>query len=147
MQIFQKAILIPGILFLIFVVCPVEVLFASNSKTDQLINCDIQNQPCIQQIAGGSITFDIQPKPVKAMENLIFEIQIKDVNLSQAPVIDLSMPGMKMGANQVLMKMTSTGVYQGIGIIVRCPSGKTVWKARVNLPEIGSVDFIFDVIY
>ncbi len=67
--------------------------------------------------------------------------------LTGSPIIDLSMPGMKMGKNKVKMKMIAKGVYQGTGIIVRCPSGKTIWQATINLSGIGSVNFIFDVIY
>ena len=60
--------------------------------------------------------------------------------------MDLGMPGMKMGPNQVKMEMTAPGIYKGTGIIVRCPSGKTIWQAMVNLPGKGNADFIFDVI-
>lgn len=144
MQVCKKTIAILSILFLIFMA---DATFASDSKNDQLINCDIQNQSCIGTVSGGSVIFDIQPKPVKAMKDLIFEIRVKDVSLAQPPVIDLGMPGMKMGPNQVKMEMTAAGVYQGTGIIVRCPSGKTIWQAIVNLPGKGSVNFIFDVIY
>lgn len=149
MQVFKKTALLLGLLFLIF--CTAGVIFASDLKTagkkGNLINCDIQNQPCVQPIAGGSVMFDILPRPVKAMEEVTFEVKVTDLELSEPPAIDLSMPGMKMGPNQVKMEMTAFGVYQGTGIIVRCPSGKTVWQAKVHLPGKGSVDFIFDVIY
>lgn len=121
--------------------------FASDAKTEGIINCDIRNQPCVRQVSGGSLTFDIRPKPVKAMAELTFEVKMEGVTLSGPPVIDLSMPGMKMGPNQVKLKMTGAGLYQGTGIIVRCPSGKTLWQALVHLPGIGDADFIFDVVY
>lgn len=147
MQLFKKTTAILSILFWVFTVCLAVPLFASDSKTGALINCDIQHQPCTRQISGTIVTLDIQPRPVKAMKDLIFEVQIKNADLTRPPMIDLSMPGMKMGRNQVTMKMTAKGVYQGTGIIVRCPSGKTVWQATVNLPGTGSTSFIFDVIY
>jgi hypothetical protein len=146
MQIPTKTTMI-GMLFFIFMVCMANALFASDSKTDRQINCDIQNQPCIRPVSNGSVTFDIRPKPVRAMEDLTFEIKIDNLDLEGTPVIDLSMPGMKMGPNQVTLKMTDKGVYQGTGIIVRCSSGKTLWQASVHLPGKGSIDFIFDVIY
>ena len=38
-------------------------------------------------------------------------------------------------------------VYRGEGVIVRCPSGRRTWKAKVTIPDVGSVEFVFDVIY
>lgn len=139
--------LMSSIFCLMFLAWAAENAFASDAKTEGLINCDIRNQPCVRQVAGGSITFDIRPKPVKAMAELTFEVKTEGVTLSGPPVIDLSMPGMKMGPNQVKLKMTNAGLYQGTGIIVRCPSGRTLWQALVHLPGIGDADFIFDVIY
>ena len=147
MKIYKKKYSILSILLLVFLMCMANETVAASDKKVQLINCDIQNQSCTQEISGGSITFDIHPKPVKAMEELTFEVRVSNVNLSEPPVIDLGMPGMKMGPNQVKMKKTNKGVYQGTGIIVRCPSGRTVWRATVNLPGIESIDFIFNVIY
>jgi hypothetical protein len=57
------------------------------------------------------------------------------------------MPGMKMGPNRVLLKLTDQGFYEGKGVIVRCPSGRRTWFANINIPESGEVKFIFDVIY
>jgi len=147
MKLDKKIFPILSILLLFLIVCMPDVLFASESKKKKQINCDIQNQQCVQQILNGSIVFDIQPKPVKAMKDLTFEVKVKDINLTGSPIIDLSMPGMKMGKNKVQMKMIAKGVYQGTGIIVRCPSGKTIWQATINLSGIGSANFIFDVIY
>lgn len=147
MKLNNKIIPILSIIFLVFMACLPDTPFALESKKDQLINCDIQNQQCVQPILNGSIVFDIQPKPVKAMKDLTFEVKVKDINLTGSPIIDLSMPGMKMGKNMVKMKMTAKGVYQGSGIIVRCPSGKTIWQATIDLSGIGSANFIFDVIY
>ena len=147
MKLIKKIIPILSILLLLFMVSLPDAFFASESKKDQLVNCDIQNQQCVQPILNGSIIFDIQPKPVKAMKDLTFEVKVKDINLTGSPTIDLSMPGMKMGKNKVTMKMTAKGVYQGTGIIVRCPSGKTIWQATIHLPGIGNANFIFNVIY
>jgi hypothetical protein len=143
MHISRKTTAAFSLLFLVFMP---SLVFAMDSKTGQ-INCDIQNRSCTRMVSGGSISFDIHPKPVKAMENLKFEVKIKNLDLNQPPTIDLGMPGMKMGPNQIKMERTADGVYQGEGIIVRCPSGKTLWQAIINLPGKDSVDFIFDVIY
>jgi hypothetical protein len=57
------------------------------------------------------------------------------------------MPGMKMGPNRVFLKFVRKGVYEGTGIIVRCPSGKRTWQANITLPDLGEAKFVFDVIY
>jgi hypothetical protein len=139
--------LVSSIFVLMFSVFSAGPVFASDTKTEGIINCDIRNQPCVRQVSGGRIIFDIRPKPVKAMEDLTFEVKTEGLNLSGPPVIDLGMPGMKMGPNQVKLKMTDADLYQGTGIIVRCPSGRTIWQATVHLPGIGDADFVFDVVY
>ena len=37
--------------------------------------------------------------------------------------------------------------YEGRGVIVRCPSGRRIWQATITLPDVGRINFIFDVIY
>jgi hypothetical protein len=133
------------------------VLFAATADTVSIqaaetgrpvtVNCDVQNTACRQEISGTEVTFDINPKPVRAMTDLRFRITLTGEQPKALPYIDLGMPGMKMGPNQVFMKTIGAGVYEGVGIIVRCPSGKKIWKAAVALPGIGIAEFVFDVIY
>lgn len=111
------------------------------------INCDIQNRPCSETIAGITATLDISPRPVRAMEELIFQVTLSDSTHGVPTLIDLGMPGMKMGKNQVILKHMGGNLYGGKGIIVRCPSGKTVWKATVMIPGTGQAEYVFDVIY
>jgi len=113
----------------------------------KMINCDAHHGTCTQKIKGTDIIFDISPKPVKAMKDLKFTIILTGKQGVSEPFIDLGMPGMKMGPNRVLLKSKDKGVYSGTGIIVRCPSGKRIWKATVTIPDMGSAEFIFDVIY
>ena len=111
------------------------------------LNCDIQSGNCQEQLNGRTVDLEILPKPVKAMQDLTFQVKISGDSLSEAPFIDLGMPGMKMGPNRVILKNNSAATYVGQGVIVRCPSGKTIWQAMVTLPDVGSVVFTFDVIY
>ena len=133
-----------GMFFFFTLVLPITAQAADYSK---MINCDIHHGSCTQMLQGTEITLDISPKPVKAMTDLKFTITQTGKQGASEPFIDLGMPGMKMGPNQVLLKPNGNGVYSGTGTIVRCPSGKRVWKARVTVPDMGSVEFIFDVIY
>lgn len=111
------------------------------------LDCDIQSDCCQKQINGRTVTLEILPKPVKAMTDLTFQVKISGDSLSEAPFIDLGMPGMKMGPNRVVLKKIGAATYEGQGVIVRCQSGKTIWQATVTLPDIGKAVFTFDVIY
>ncbi|MBA2881048.1 hypothetical protein HNR65_001374 [Desulfosalsimonas propionicica] len=109
--------------------------------------CNIHQGPCSAELAGRNVELDISPKPVKAMEELEFRVTISGDRLSAAPYIDLGMPAMKMGPNRVEMVQQKENTWTGKGVIVRCPSGKTTWFARVTLPETGTAEFVFDVVY
>jgi len=93
-----------------------------------------------------TVTLDILPKPVKAMKDLKFQVTVSGAKRLRAAHIDLGMPGMDMGPNRVELRAVKDNVYEGEGVIVRCPSGRRTWKAVVVLPETGKVEFFFDVI-
>jgi hypothetical protein len=77
----------------------------------------------------------------------VFRVTISGDRLSKAPYIDLGMPAMKMGPNRVEMEKQGENTWTGKGVIVRCPSGKNTWFARVTIPDTGTADFVFDVVY
>ena len=134
-------------IFTVFMVLPHSAQ-ASGTKDQSLLNCDIQEGSCTQPLQSGDVTLEILPKPVKAMADLVFQVTFRDISPTDAPFIDLGMPGMKMGPNRVLLKKAEgSDTYSGRGIIVRCPSGRTIWKATVTVPGAESVEFVFDVIY
>lgn len=123
-------------------------VFSAENRTA----CDIQRGSCLVETGEGmTIEFDIQPKPVAAMSELTFI-----VNLSRggSPVTDasttlgLSMPGMFMGKNRPVLKQVYDGRYEGMGIITRCPSGKKTWQAEVTVEHAGKTavtNFVFEV--
>jgi len=121
--------------------------FAAEPTPASLVKCDMQHGPCTKELAGMTVTLDILPKPVKAMRDLKFQITLSGGKITAPPFIDLAMPGMDMGPNRVELRPVKDNVYEGQGIIVRCPSGRRSWKATVTLPEVGKVGFVFDVIY
>ena len=119
------------------------------AQNDNKVNCDLHKGVCTKSLPGCTVTLEVNPKPVKAMTDLVFRVTLSGNlpdNLSP-PYIDLGMPGMNMGPNRVILKSTGTGVYEGRGIIVRCPSGKKIWRATLIIPETGQAEFIFHVIY
>jgi hypothetical protein len=114
---------------------------------DTMINCDAHKGICSQSSGDLTVSLEISPRPVEAMQDLVFKVSITGASPAEPPHIDLGMPAMKMGPNQVALKPTGPGTYEGTGVIVRCPSGKRTWFANVIVPGSGEVKFIFDVIY
>jgi nitrogen fixation protein FixH len=101
----------------------------------------------IKKIADLEVALDISPEPVKAMEELLFSLSVKGGRLDDILLLDLAMPGMYMGGNKVALRKADDGRYYGKGIIPRCPSGKQLWSATIDIPRKGKVEFLFDVIY
>jgi hypothetical protein len=140
--------------FFLLAAWPFSEAIAAGETPTTLNNCDIQLGPCTKTREGLAVTLDIFPKPVKAMKELTFRLTMTGRELSDNPHIDLSMPGMAMGPNRVLMKRVEDNMkrvedntYEGQGVIVKCPSGRRTWKATVSLPDAGVMDFVFDVLY
>ena len=93
------------------------------------------------------VRFAITPQPVRAMKLLLFKVTLQDYGEPQSIIVDLSMPNMIMGINQVTMKKSSSGVYEGQGIIPICPTGKKLWQARIIIDNQVEGKFFFDVHY
>jgi len=125
-------------------VCPTS---RSGQSEPPMVVCDVHAGPCRAQMSGTKVSLDIEPKPVKAMHDLTFTVTFAGEKPVAAPYIDLGMPGMNMGRNRVILKPAGELIYRGEGVIVRCPSGRRTWKAKVTVPDVGSVEFVFDVIY
>ena len=119
----------------------------SASASDAEINCDANNGACSQSLGNRTVLLEIEPRPVKAMHDLVFKVSISGEPPSKSPYIDLGMPAMKMGPNRAVLARTQEGFYEGRGVIVRCQSGRRTWFANVVIPGSDGVKFIFDVIY
>ena len=120
---------------------------AADPSPQSLMSCDIQRSACTKEFQGTGVTLDILPKPVMVMKDLTFRVTLSGGKKLSASHIDLGMPGMNMGPNRVELSSVQENVYEGHGVIVRCASGRKTWKATVALPEVGKVEFVFDVIY
>jgi hypothetical protein len=120
---------------------------AQAQKGQSAVHCAIQSGPCTKSLADGTVTLDITPRPVRAMQDLTFTVTFFGLKPAQDPFIDLGMPGMIMGSNRVVLKRAGENSYRGAGVIVRCPSGRRTWKATVTVPDNGSAEFVFDVVY
>ena len=136
------------VLSTVFLLAAPGCIFAGD-KYQEMINCDLHQGTCTQRLVGYTVTLAVTPRPVKAMQDLLFQVSLsgKLPPNTKLPYIDLGMPGMNMGPNRVQLKSTGNATYVGRGVIVRCPSGRRTWQATVTIPTAGQTDFIFDVIY
>ena len=139
----------PIFLLISFILYFSPVAIHADNGTRKLINCDLHDEACVQRIGEMGVILEVTPRPVQAMTDLVFKVTLSGNGPSpqSPPYIDLNMPGMDMGPNQVKMKTMAPKVYEGKGVIVRCPSGHRIWRATVTIPDRGKADFIFDVIY
>ncbi|MBI4595937.1 MAG: hypothetical protein HY730_06110 [Candidatus Tectomicrobia bacterium] len=106
-------------------------------------DCLPDSGPCLKKLGHIEILFDVNPKPVKAMEELTISVILKGADEYNELTIDFSMPGMYMGKNTVLLRKNSENTYSGKGIIPRCPSGRGLWRATVHIHNKGPADFQF----
>jgi len=129
--------------FLLVVMLSAMPVFAGSAK----INCQAHEGSCKLPIGEETITLDITPRPVTAMQDSTFKVTITGAQPAKAPYLDLGMPAMKMGPNRVMLKSDGNGSYTGKGVIVRCKSGRRTWFANVVVPGSGEAKFVFDVVY
>lgn len=107
---------------------------------------DIHAGPVAGSADGRTVILDITPKPVRAMRELSFAVELPGSDgPGGAPRIDLAMPGMPMPPNRVDLRRGADGIYRGTGAIVRCGSGSRTWSAAVTLPGGSRAVFTFDV--
>lgn len=115
--------------------------------------CAINSGPCLNKIAPDNIQieFDIRPKPVYVMSELIFSVivQLGNQPVTDADVtVDLTMPGMFMGINKAVLTHIKAGRYEGEGILPVCPHGGKLWNAvvAVNQQEkTSAISYFFEV--
>ncbi|TAN40247.1 MAG: hypothetical protein EPN25_08370 [Nitrospirae bacterium] len=129
------------------------LLFACGSTSpEHPVDCRIDDGPCSKVLGDQKlqVVLDIGPKPVRTMKRLSFRIALQDSASAAANsdvkantdattdvFVDLSMPGMTMAENRVSLRRDAAGLYTGEGVIVRCTSGKKVWKAEVSVRRPG----------
>lgn len=107
---------------------------------------NIHEGPCTITAGSRSVTLNIEPKPVSAMKELTFSVTVTPCDkLPDTLLLDLSMPGMMMGKNQVTLVKKRDCLYEGKGIIVRCMSGRTLWQVTILSDELHNPAFTFNV--
>jgi hypothetical protein len=117
-------------------------------KGKRVMDCPIDAGPCIGTVENLQVSFEITPRPVRTMTDLVFRVEALSggMSLDDGEVaVDLAMPGMVMAENRVILSRIDGGIYEGRGAIVRCPSGGKEWKATVFSPSIPHLAFAFRV--
>lgn len=133
--------------FILFTFILLPAILEKPAAAEATPDCSINTASCTKTVNGRTVELDIHPKPVTALEDLTFQVSISGDAVATTPYIDLNMPGMHMGPNRVKLEQSTAVTYEGQGVIVRCPSGKKIWRATVVLPSIGKAEFTFDVVY
>jgi hypothetical protein len=115
-------------------------------------DCSFNAGPCTKTAGALTIVLDISPKPLKVMRELTFTATVTDQGkpVSDAQLlIELTMPGMYMGKNVVRLAHRGNGVYEGTGVIIRCPKGEKLWQAAVTVERPARkksvVKYLFEV--
>ena len=80
----SKKALIPATagLICIFLIAGTTTVNAGSDKFREMINCDISNSSCTQRLEKIDVTLSIKPRPVKAMEDLDFQVTLKGATTS-----------------------------------------------------------------
>uniref|UniRef100_Q3AQU9 YtkA-like domain-containing protein n=1 Tax=Chlorobium chlorochromatii (strain CaD3) TaxID=340177 RepID=Q3AQU9_CHLCH len=122
------------------------MMMASSNLHAVTVDDSIHEKACSVVAGERTVTLSIDPKPVKHMKELTFTVSVTPCDkLPDMLLLDLSMPGMQMGKNQVTLKKISSCKWQGNGIIVRCMSGRKLWQATVLSNELNNPAFAFNV--
>ena len=142
-NIYSRSATLGSVLFLF-----ITMIFPNTATAgESAINCQAHNGKCTLPMGKETVTLEITPRPVTAMQDSTFTVTLTGNPPEQALYIDLGMPAMKMGPNRVQLKPGGNGDYVGKGVIVRCKSGRRTWFANMVVPGMGEAKFIFDVVY
>jgi len=107
-------------------------------------DCDIQAGACTRTIGRTEVVLDVSSRPVRVMDPVEFIVRLRNAGSAPARImLELSMPGMEMGENRVVLRRTGDGTYRGSGIMVKCTSGSRLWKATLWVPGTGEAEYIF----
>ncbi len=101
--------------------------------------------PLVKHYKDYRVFLEAEPWPVVPMRRTLFRVRTSPPLKQDKILMELTMPGMFMGTNRAVLRRVSEGVYEGTAVVVRCPSGKTLWRATLNAEDFGPVSFDFHV--
>ena len=103
-------------------------LLAEDGKARSETACNIHETACIKTLPDGTVTLDINPKPVRAMADLGFTVILTGKKPSAPPFIDLGMPG--ISGWEVASRIKASD--KSIPVIVMTGWGAQVEEAKVK---------------
>jgi hypothetical protein len=99
--------------------------------------CDLAGGPCTRALpGGGEVTLELSPRPLRTMAELRVRAHVRGAAGSGDVVVAFSMAGMDWGRNEVRLA-PADGAHSGVGVLVRCPSGRRDWVAEVRVGRPG----------
>ncbi len=111
--------------------------------------CELAAGPCTLDLGGGvALRLELGPRPLRMMADLVVaaEVTRDGAPLDGAAVaVGFEMRGMDMGPNRTVLAPAGTGRYAGRAVLVRCPSGRKDWTARVAVAPAGGAARTADV--
>ncbi len=110
--------------------------------------CDFRDGSCTRMVDSLKVTISVEPAPPVPMKETVFIVKIEGKEiLSENLIMNLTMPGMYMGKNQIVLRRVAANFFMGSGVIPVCPEGGTFWNAEVFLSPGETVRFGFNVKY
>lgn len=104
--------------------------------------CELGAGPCTRALpGGGELTLELAPRPLRTMADLAVAVTVRRAGAPLEPdavTVSFAMPGMAMGENRVALARRGPGRFEGKAVLVRCPSGRRDWVARVSVAAAGA---------
>ncbi|BDG01907.1 FixH family protein [Anaeromyxobacter oryzae] len=113
--------------------------------------CDLAANPCTLDLGGGgAVTLELGPRPLRTMADLVVAAEVRQGGApldGAAVAVAFEMQGMDMGPNRTSLARAGAGRYAGKAVLVRCPSGRKDWSARVTVAPAGGAPRTADVAF
>ncbi len=96
-------------------------------------DCDLNKQSCSVNMGEVSMTLDIQPRPVRSLVPLNYQLRINGTTASKV-MINLQGSEMFMGINQTELTPVENkpGDFIGKGELAVCTTGEMLWRLTVS---------------
>ena len=104
-------------------------------------HCDPGRTACRAEAGGLAIVLELAPQPPRPLAELHATVRLTrgGAPADDATVaVEITMPGMYMGENRIVLHRDGDGHYAGTGALLRCASGRRDWSAEVVARAPGS---------
>lgn len=111
-------------------------------RVDQPSGCDLHATACRQTVAGGQLTFAIEPREIPLMQPLKLTVQIDGLAVRDV-VVEIRGRNMEMGLNRTRLSETAVGRWEGETILPVCSQRRMEWEAAVRIDADGRYEVPF----